>query len=84
MYQFNYKNQTCIKRPLRVDFQPLEVPRNASLLGQVVLGGSSGPGQGVLVNTWLGQLSLKEGSGTVKSQSEQEEEKQHHAAHDFL
>uniref|UniRef100_A0A8C4IHZ5 Ependymin n=1 Tax=Dicentrarchus labrax TaxID=13489 RepID=A0A8C4IHZ5_DICLA len=52
MYKINYRNRTCCKKPLSVDFHPLEIPQNASLLGQVVLGSSSGPGQGVLVNTW--------------------------------
>lgn len=65
MYKINYKNRTCSKKPLSVDFHPLEIPQSASLLGQVVLGSSSGPGQGVLVNTWAGELKLKEGPGTV-------------------
>lgn len=58
MYQFSYRNRTCIKRPLSVDFQPLEVPKNASLMGQFVLGASSGPGQGVLVNAWAGEVPM--------------------------
>lgn len=66
MYQFSYRNRTCIKRPLKVDFQPLEVPKNASLMGQVVLGASSGPGQGVLVNSWAGEVSSGPAKGTVR------------------
>lgn len=66
MYQFSYRNRTCIKRPLNVDFQPLEVPKNASLMGQVVLGASSGPGQGVLVNSWAGKVSMGPAKGTVR------------------
>ncbi|KAM7377591.1 hypothetical protein PAMA_014072 [Pampus argenteus] len=59
MYSINYENNTCCKKPLNVDFHPLEIPRDAGLLGQVVLGGSSGPGQGVLVNSWAGTLKMK-------------------------
>lgn len=66
MYKINWKNQTCCKKPLNADFHPLEIPRNASLLGQVVLGGSSGPGQGVLVNSWGGELQMKKGPGTER------------------
>ncbi|KAG8006289.1 Ependymin [Nibea albiflora] len=67
MYKINYKNRTCCKKPLSVDFHPLEIPQSASLLGQVVLGSSSGPGQGVLVNTWAGELKLKEGTAKYMS-----------------
>ncbi|XP_040038180.1 ependymin-like 1 [Gasterosteus aculeatus] len=67
MYKINWKNQTCCKKPLNADFHPLEIPRNASLLGQVVLGGSSGPGQGVLVNSWGGELKMKKGPAKYMS-----------------
>ncbi|XP_077598103.1 ependymin-like 1 isoform X1 [Stigmatopora nigra] len=56
MYEINQQDVTCKKRALRADFHPMAVPRNASLMGQAVLGSSSGPGQGVLVDTWTGQL----------------------------
>ncbi|XP_023804626.1 ependymin [Oryzias latipes] len=59
LYKINHKNQTCTKKQLGAGFHPLAVPRNATLLGQAVLGGSSGPGQGVLVNTWTGQVHMK-------------------------
>ncbi|XP_068570039.1 ependymin-like [Cebidichthys violaceus] len=67
MYKINYKNQTCCKKPLSADFHPLEIPRNSSLLGQVVVGSSSGPGQGVLVNTWWGELGMKKGPAKYMS-----------------
>ncbi|XP_034471208.1 ependymin-like [Hippoglossus hippoglossus] len=67
MYKINSKNHTCYKRPLNVDFHPLAVPKNASLLAQVVLGGSSGPGQGILVNTWAGEQQMKEGKAGYMS-----------------
>ncbi|KAK2862686.1 hypothetical protein Q5P01_002219 [Channa striata] len=59
MYKIHYRNHTCTKKPLSGDFHPLAIPRNASHLGQVVLGSSSGPGQGLLVNTWVGELQMK-------------------------
>ncbi|XP_044039042.1 ependymin-like [Siniperca chuatsi] len=67
MYKINYRNHTCCKKPLNVDFHPLAIPQNASLLGQVVLGSSSGPGQGVLVNTWVGEMQLKKGTAKYMS-----------------
>uniref|UniRef100_A0A3Q0SW50 Ependymin-like 1 n=1 Tax=Amphilophus citrinellus TaxID=61819 RepID=A0A3Q0SW50_AMPCI len=67
MYQINSRNQTCTKKRLSTDFHPLAVPRNATLLGQVVLGSSSGPGQGILVNSWYGELQMKNRSGTIRA-----------------
>ncbi|XP_053272494.1 ependymin-like [Pleuronectes platessa] len=67
MYKINSKNHTCCKRPLNVDFHPLAIPKNATLLAQVVLGSSSGPGQGVLVNTWAGEQQMKEGKAQYMS-----------------
>ncbi|XP_032400133.1 ependymin-2 [Etheostoma spectabile] len=61
MYEINDVNRTCQKKPLKVDFQPMGIPKDASLLGQVVLGSSSGPGQGLLVNSWTGDLPDKSG-----------------------
>lgn len=56
VYQIFDKNRTCTVTPLKGDFVPIEVPGGASLLGQAVLGSSSGPGQGLLVNTWTGDV----------------------------
>lgn len=70
MYKINYRNRTCCKKPLGAQFHPLEIPQNASLLGQVVLGSSSGPGQGLLVNSWAGELQMKKGKGTVRCRLE--------------
>ncbi|XP_032400135.1 ependymin-2-like isoform X2 [Etheostoma spectabile] len=69
MYKINYRNHTCCKKRLCVDFHPLAIPRNSTLLAQVVLGSSSGPGEGVLVNTWLGELHMKKEPGTVQGSS---------------
>lgn len=66
MYKINNRNQTCTKKRLCTDFHPLAVPRNATLLGQVVLGSSSAPGQGMLVNSWHGQLKMRTGSGMIR------------------
>ncbi|XP_073693554.1 ependymin-like 1 [Garra rufa] len=56
VYTIDYKNQTCQRNPLHAAFHPSQIPRNASLLSQVVLGGSSAPGEGLLVNTWTGDV----------------------------
>ncbi|XP_072315260.1 ependymin-1-like [Eucyclogobius newberryi] len=55
MYEINHKASTCTKKPLDVDFKPMGVPPNASLVGQYVVGSSSGPGEGLLVDTWGGK-----------------------------
>ncbi|XP_042257242.1 ependymin-2-like [Thunnus albacares] len=56
MYDIFENNHTCSKRPLKGVFHPMAIPKDASLLGQAILGSSSGPGQGLLVNTWTGDL----------------------------
>ncbi|XP_041635378.1 ependymin-2-like isoform X2 [Cheilinus undulatus] len=61
VYNINDQNRTCTKLPLKGDFNTLGVPKDASLLSQVVLGSSSGPGEGLMVNTWLG--NLRDGGG---------------------
>lgn len=67
MYEFSYRNRTCTKRPLNIDFQPMRVPSNATLTGQVVLGASSGFGQGVLVNSWAGEVPIGSEKGTLRT-----------------
>ncbi|XP_041635628.1 ependymin-like [Cheilinus undulatus] len=61
MYDIKDHERTCTKSPLKVDFMPMAIPKDASLLGQIVLGSSSGPGQGLLVNAWTGDLPNKLG-----------------------
>lgn len=61
VYQISYKNRTCTKKPLKVTFHPLEIPQNATLQAQVILGSSSGPGQGLLVNNWMGDIPEQKG-----------------------
>ncbi|KAL6480906.1 hypothetical protein MHYP_G00119390 [Metynnis hypsauchen] len=56
MYRINKKNQTCTKKELSDTFHPMEIPANATLLGQVILGSFSGPGEGLLVNSWSGEI----------------------------
>uniref|UniRef100_A0A3Q2CS88 Ependymin-2-like n=1 Tax=Cyprinodon variegatus TaxID=28743 RepID=A0A3Q2CS88_CYPVA len=63
LYKISERNKTCEKKRLNRDFHPLAIPKDANLLGQAVLGSSSGPGQGVLVNTWIGQLEMKNRTG---------------------
>ncbi|XP_059211461.1 ependymin-like [Centropristis striata] len=61
MYEINDHDRTCKKSPLKADFQPMGIPKDATLLGQAVVGSSSGPGEGLLVNTWTGELPEKAG-----------------------
>ncbi|KAM6960317.1 ependymin-like [Tautogolabrus adspersus] len=61
VYEINDRDRTCIKAPMKGDFEPLAIPEDASLLGQVVVGSSSAPGQGLLVNTWTGDLPKQGG-----------------------
>ncbi|KAM9449790.1 ependymin-like isoform 2-T2 [Clarias gariepinus] len=56
MYQIDYKHRTCQKQALIDEFHPMEIPANSTLLGQVVLGSLSAPGEGVLANSWTGDL----------------------------
>ncbi|XP_038124313.1 ependymin-like [Cyprinodon tularosa] len=61
MYEIHGHNHTCIKKPFKAEFHPVAIPKDASLLGQVVLGSSSGPGQGLLVNSWMGDIPEQSG-----------------------
>lgn len=56
MYEINDKAKTCTKKPLKASFQPLKIPDQAKSIGQFVLGSSSGPGEGLLVNSWTGDI----------------------------
>ncbi|KAG5261261.1 hypothetical protein AALO_G00301850 [Alosa alosa] len=62
LYEINHHDKTCVKKALKSDFHPMEVPKAASFLSQVVLGTSSGPGQGLLVNSWRGDMPDKSGN----------------------
>ncbi|XP_062404301.1 ependymin-1-like [Sardina pilchardus] len=56
MYKINPDDQTCVKTKLKSKFHPMEVPKGAVFLAPVVLGTSSSPGQGLVVNTFLGLM----------------------------
>ncbi|KAL2079085.1 hypothetical protein ACEWY4_024829 [Coilia grayii] len=56
VYVINPQNQTCVKMALQSDFHPMEVPKDADFVSQVVLGSNSSPGQGLLVNNWRGDI----------------------------
>ncbi|KAM9450025.1 ependymin-like [Clarias gariepinus] len=61
MYLINYKNKTCQKKALTSKFHPMKIPCNSTLLGQVVLGSLSAPGEGLLVNSWAGEIPQVQG-----------------------
>lgn len=56
MYEISEQDKKCKKMPLKVEFQPLAIPKDATLILEAVLGSSSGLGQGLLVNSWMGDL----------------------------
>ncbi|CAL8326463.1 unnamed protein product [Lota lota] len=56
MYVIDTEKRNCTKSPLKGDFHPMAIPKDAKLLGQAVLGSSSSPGEGLLVNTWIGKI----------------------------
>uniref|UniRef100_A0A3Q0SE82 Ependymin-like 1 n=1 Tax=Amphilophus citrinellus TaxID=61819 RepID=A0A3Q0SE82_AMPCI len=56
-YETNWKTLSCKKMKLDTAFIPMQVPSDAKLLAQVIMGSSSSWGMGVLTNTWYGSLS---------------------------
>ncbi|XP_043538537.1 mammalian ependymin-related protein 1-like [Chiloscyllium plagiosum] len=57
MFQFYPQNNTCVKTPLRVPFLPIAIPRNATFVSQIYIGGSSAPREGILANVWSGEIN---------------------------
>ncbi|XP_063324419.1 ependymin-2-like [Pelmatolapia mariae] len=55
-YEIDWSKESCKKFPLNTEFISMQVPANAELMGQSVLGSSSSWGMGVLTNTWYGKL----------------------------
>ncbi|KAJ0050626.1 hypothetical protein NL108_004963 [Boleophthalmus pectinirostris] len=55
-YEINWSKFSCKKRLLDDAFVPMQVPSDAKLMGQAILGSSSSWGMGVLTNTWYGSL----------------------------
>lgn len=55
-YEIYRHNKTCTKAPLKRTWFPLGIPKDAHFLTEVVVGTSSAPGEGLLVNNWIGQL----------------------------
>ncbi len=61
-YEIHYHNQTCIKTALKEPFRHIGVPHDAHFLNRMVLGSSSLPGQGLLVNNWNGTVEKTQGN----------------------
>lgn len=53
-YDIIYQNKTCTKNSLDAAFVPIAIPFDAKHRAQVVLGSLSAPGEGLLVNNWVG------------------------------
>ncbi|XP_043931783.1 ependymin-like [Protopterus annectens] len=56
LYNIFYHNKTCSKSPLSAPFRRVEVPHDAHFNGQFVIGSSSAPGEGLLANSWSGEV----------------------------
>ncbi|XP_043931360.1 mammalian ependymin-related protein 1-like [Protopterus annectens] len=48
-------NSTCFKTPLTKPFMKAGVPKNATFVAKLIIGGTSDPRQRLLVNTWSGE-----------------------------
>ncbi|XP_072240055.1 ependymin-like [Leuresthes tenuis] len=55
-YEIDWGNLSCKKMPLEAYFFPMQVPSDAILMGQAIMGSSSSWGMGLLVNTWYEAL----------------------------
>ena len=55
-YTIDYTKFKCTKGKLDSRFNPIKVPPQSALLGQTVMGTSSAPGMGMLINTWAGVI----------------------------
>ncbi|KAM4611767.1 ependymin-1-like [Polymixia lowei] len=53
LYRIDEERQKCSKEALDTSFQPMVIPAAASLIGNVVFGVLSEPGQRLQSNTWL-------------------------------
>ncbi|KAL0993945.1 hypothetical protein UPYG_G00115900 [Umbra pygmaea] len=49
-------NQTCTKVHFKDHWKPIEIPRDAKFLSQMIIGSFSEPGDGLLVNNWSGKV----------------------------
>nr|XP_014339930.1 PREDICTED: ependymin-like [Latimeria chalumnae] len=54
MYTINQETKSCSKTRLETPFKKIEVPKDAEFVSQLVIGGSSDPREGLLVNIWKG------------------------------
>ncbi|KAJ8366741.1 hypothetical protein AAFF_G00342730 [Aldrovandia affinis] len=61
VYEISYRNHTCSKMALEIPFQPMEIPHDATFQAQVIIGSSSAPGEGLLVNNFIGDFPHSEG-----------------------
>ncbi|KAI4895305.1 hypothetical protein NFI96_011142 [Prochilodus magdalenae] len=56
VYEINNANQTCKKKTLVTSFNPIQVPPDSVFAGQAIMGTTSIPEGGVLVNNWVGEV----------------------------
>ncbi|KAL7887018.1 hypothetical protein AOLI_G00047390 [Acnodon oligacanthus] len=57
LYEIDHASQTCKKKTLETSFHPMQVPPNSLFFGQAIMGTTSVPAGGVLVNNWVGEIT---------------------------
>ena len=56
-YSINLVTKACIVYDLKDSFRPIHIPENATFEGEFYLGTSSIAGDGILVESWVGNTS---------------------------
>ncbi|XP_049336549.1 ependymin-2 isoform X1 [Astyanax mexicanus] len=57
IYEIDHASQTCKKKSLETSFHPMQVPPDSLFFGQAIMGTTSIPAGGLLVNNWVGEVS---------------------------
>ncbi|KAJ7996309.1 hypothetical protein DPEC_G00235760 [Dallia pectoralis] len=50
-------NQTCTKVPFKDPWKPMEIPKDAKFLSQMIIGSFSPSAEGLLINNWSGEVA---------------------------
>ncbi|XP_035699305.1 mammalian ependymin-related protein 1-like isoform X2 [Branchiostoma floridae] len=65
-YRFNLRTKQCVTRELNYAFRPIEIPPNATHMGDFTIGTKGAPHEGVEVSLW-GDRNREEGAEWVGS-----------------
>ncbi|XP_061596904.1 ependymin [Cololabis saira] len=64
-YEIDSKNQTCEKKKLDMDLNPLDIPDDAKFHSTITAGSRSIEGEGLKVNIWTGSIPNMKGYYSV-------------------